>query len=426
MSSDFAADPTPDAYTSVVERWLDSPQYGEHWARYWLDLVRYGESNSYERDNPKPFVWRYRDYVIDAFNSDKPFDRFILEQLAGDELEPATPETIIATGYYRLGLWDDEPVDAELAFYDGLDDIAATTAQAFLGLTMNCARCHDHKLDPIPHEDYYRFIAFFRNVRHYGVRADPTVFEASVCDIATPEQRADYERARPSYDAQLAALRQQLDGVEEAVRAQAAGGREGRLPGRSRSVWMIIRKHVGEFLTQAEFDEYAGVHEEWKNLRDHPPAGLEQALCVKENGPDCPPTFVLARGNPAGKTDEVQPGFPQVLSVPDPQIAAPASGREQRAAAGAGASGSPVRQNPLTARVMVNRHLAVALRPRAGAVDAITSACRGTGRRIPNCSTGWRREFIDRGWSIKELSRLILASNTYQMASHGSGEGGTP
>ena len=133
----FVNDKSPDAYEKVVDRLLDSRHYGEHWARHWLDLVRYAESNSFERDNPKPFVWRYRDYVIRSLNADKPYDQFIREQLAGDELDEVTPDSIIATGYYRLGLWDDEPADRPLAFYDGLDDIVATTSQTMLGLTAN-------------------------------------------------------------------------------------------------------------------------------------------------------------------------------------------------------------------------------------------------------------------------------------------------
>lgn len=413
----YADDASPTAYAQLVERLLESPQYGEQWGRYWLDLVRYGESNSYERDNPKPFVWRYRDYVIDAFNADKPFNQFVLEQLAGDELEPWTPEKIIATGYYRLGLWDDEPVDKELAFYDGLDDVAATTAQAFLGLTMNCARCHDHKIDPIPQADYYRFIAFFRNVRHYGVRADPTVFEASVCDLATPEQQADYKQRKGDFDAQVAGLRKQLDGVEDKVRPQLQGGEKDDFQDQSVRP-RILKTHIGELLTRAEFDEYSRVYEEWDALRMHPPAGLEQALCVKENGADSPPTFVLARGNPAGKGAEVVPGFPQVLSFPDPQIAKPASGSSSgRRLALAEWIASPT--NPLTARVLVNRvwqwHFG------RGLVRSSNNfGLQGDRPTHPELLDWLASEFIERGWSIKELSRLILASNTYRMASHGS------
>ena len=163
----FLADEAPDAYEKLVDRLLASPRYGEKWGRHWLDLVRFAETNSYERDNPKPSAWRYRDYVIRSFNDDKPYDRFVTEQLAGDEIPDRSTETITATGYYRLGIWDDEPSDREQALYDGFDDIVATTGQVFLGLTIDCARCHDHKLDPIPQKDYYSLVAFFRNINPY-------------------------------------------------------------------------------------------------------------------------------------------------------------------------------------------------------------------------------------------------------------------
>ena len=158
----FLADRAPDAYERLVDRLLASPHYGEKWGRHWLDLVRYGETNGYERDSAKPFAWRYRDYVIDAFNRDKPYDQFVREQLAGDEIDPGSADALIATGFYRLGIWDDEPADRPLARYDGLDGIISTTGQVFLGMTINCARCHDHKVDPIPQHDYYRLLAFFQ------------------------------------------------------------------------------------------------------------------------------------------------------------------------------------------------------------------------------------------------------------------------
>ncbi|MHC4996055.1 MAG: DUF1549 domain-containing protein [Planctomycetota bacterium] len=161
---DFVNDNTPGAYEKLIDRLLASPRYGEKWGRHWLDLVRFAETDSYERDNPKPNAWRYRDYVIDSFNTDKPYDRFITEQLAGDELPNPTHEQLIATGFYRLGLWDDEPVDADQAYYDYMDDLVTTTANTMLGLTLNCGRCHDHKIDPMPQSDYYRFMAFFHNI----------------------------------------------------------------------------------------------------------------------------------------------------------------------------------------------------------------------------------------------------------------------
>ncbi len=163
----FVADTSPKAYEALIDRLLASPRYGEKWARHWLDLVRYAETNSYERDNPKPSAWRYRDYVIRAFNDDKPYDRFIREQLAGDELPDKTNDSVIATGYYRLGIWDDEPTDRDQARFDGLDDLVATTGQVFLGLTIDCARCHDHKIDPIPQKDYYKLVSFFNNTNSF-------------------------------------------------------------------------------------------------------------------------------------------------------------------------------------------------------------------------------------------------------------------
>ena len=176
----FVNDAAPDAYEKLVDTLLASPHYGEKWGRHWLDLVRYAETSSYERDNPKPNAWRYRDYVIRAFNEDKPYDRFLREQLAGDEMvfPPSPPgrgaggegeraDALIATGFYRLGVWDDEPSDPKQARYDGIDDLIATIGQTMLGLTFDCARCHNHKIDPIAQKDYYRLVAFLHGINHY-------------------------------------------------------------------------------------------------------------------------------------------------------------------------------------------------------------------------------------------------------------------
>ena len=160
----FVTDKSPDAWEKLVNNLLDSPQYGEKWARHWLDVVRYAESNGFERDSNKPHIWRYRDWVIDAYNNDKPYDRFIMEQLAGDELEDVDHDSMIATGFFRLMQWDDEPVDRLQARYDVLDDIVRVTTEGFLGMTLGCARCHDSKVDPIKQKDYYSFMAFFNGV----------------------------------------------------------------------------------------------------------------------------------------------------------------------------------------------------------------------------------------------------------------------
>jgi hypothetical protein len=157
----FAKDDAPDAYEKLIDRLLSSPHYGERWGRYWLDVARYAETCGYERDQVKPGVWKYRDWVIGAFNDDMPYDRFVLEQLAGDELPDASASTVAATGFIRLGTWNDEPNDPNEYKYDRLEDMVGATSTAFLALTVKCARCHDHKFDPIRQTDYYRVAGAF-------------------------------------------------------------------------------------------------------------------------------------------------------------------------------------------------------------------------------------------------------------------------
>ena len=183
--SAFLRDPSPEALDRLADDLLARPAYGERFARHWLDLARYADTNAYERDAMKPSAWRYRDYVIQAFNADKPFDRFVREQIAGDELPDANAESVIATGFNRLGPWDDEPADPKTDRFDQLDDIVSTTGQVFLGLTIGCARCHDHKFEPLTMHDYYKLIAVFDPLKR------PQYFRADLDDWAVPaKQRA--------------------------------------------------------------------------------------------------------------------------------------------------------------------------------------------------------------------------------------------
>ncbi len=184
----FLADNSPDAFEKVVDQLLDSEHYGEKWARHWLDLVRYAETNGYERDSRKDLIWKYRDYVIEAFNTDKPIDRFITEQIAGDELPDRDAASITATGFYRLGIWDDEPADRPLARYDYLDDILRTTGETFLAMTIGCARCHDHKIDPVTQKDYYSMLAFFSDISPHGKG------KTNHIALTNPKQQADFEQ----------------------------------------------------------------------------------------------------------------------------------------------------------------------------------------------------------------------------------------
>ena len=157
----FTGNPSHEATERLVSDLLDSPHFGERWARHWLDVVRFAETSGYERDQPKPFAWKYRDWVVNAFNNDMPYDEFIRNQLAGDQIPDRSEATVIGTGFLRLGTWNDEPNDPEDYKYERLEDLVHATSSAFLGMTTKCARCHDHKFDPIPQEDYYRIAASF-------------------------------------------------------------------------------------------------------------------------------------------------------------------------------------------------------------------------------------------------------------------------
>ena len=183
----FVADDSPDAWDRLIDRLLASPAYGERWARHWLDLVRYADTNGFERDGEKTGAWRYRDWVIASLNADKPYDRFVQEQLAGDELPDRDFGSLVATGYYRLGMWDDEVPDLAQAVADDMDGIVDVTARTFLGIGMGCVRCHDHKADPIAHRDYYRFAAYFAGVRPYKSSPFNSIDAESVIRCAKPE-----------------------------------------------------------------------------------------------------------------------------------------------------------------------------------------------------------------------------------------------
>ena len=340
----FVADASPNAYEKVVDRLLASPQYGEKWGRHWLDLVHFAETNSYERDGVKPNAWRYRDYVIASLNADKPYDQFVLEQLAGDELPNRTPGKLIATGYYRLGIWDDEPVDRDQAYYDDMDDIVRTTSETFLGVTVGCARCHDHKIDPIPQKDYYSFVSFFAGVNRYGPELQRP--------IAPETEIAKQRREVAAHEALVRANRDALDAIETRVMPDFSPVEKeefrtdaSRIP--------IVKKRVGRLLTAADFDRYLALKAEEQNLRKSQPSALDTALCVSEN-PKPRVSHILMRGNAHAEGDEVQPAFLSVLDPPRPQIAPTPYGNScGRRLALARWIASP--RNPLTARVIANR-----------------------------------------------------------------------
>ena len=376
----FLADGSPDAYEKVVDRLLASPRHGERWGRHWLDLVRFAESHGYERDGAKANAWKYRDYVIRAFNEDRPYDRFIIEQLAGDEVEDGGFDGLIATGYYRLGSWDDEPDDAEAARYDELDDIIRTTGAAFLGLTVNCARCHDHKFDAIPQVDYYRFLAFFEGIRH----AD---------DL--PLAPGDAVRRWKEADA---TARDGVKALEEEIKAlvKSSGvSKEEDLSGEARGLRDELKKRIEE-------------------TKRSVPAMYPVAMGIREEG-DPPRTRVLVRGNPRDKGEEVAPGHLRILTSISPAIEKPSrSASSGRRLALARSIASP--GNLLASRVMANRvwqfHFG------RGIVRS-SSDFGATGDRPthPELLDWLAAELVEGGWRLKRLHRIIVTSSAYRMSS---------
>jgi mono/diheme cytochrome c family protein len=408
----FVADRSARAYDALVERLLSSPHYGEKWGRHWLDLVRYGESNSYERDNPKPNVWRFRDYVIRALNEDKPYDRFVREQLAGDELDPDDSDCLIATGYYRLGIWDDEPSDREQARYDGLDDLVATTGQVFLGLTVDCARCHDHKIDPIPQKDYYKLLSFFQNINDFE-NGGPNDLAPIVTD---PAVRHAYEKSQQDKKQGRAALHKQLDVVERKFVELYSKEH----PGAKLDLGRLLPTDGPRILGKEDFEKFRKLHEQLRKLEEFKPTG-EMALAISERGAEAPDTFVLLRGNPRNHGDRVEPGFLEVLGGTKPVIPKPPPGAKTCGRRTALANWIASKDNPLTARVMVNRlwqyHFG------RGIVRSPNNfGTQGDKPTHPELLDWLAAEFVEQGWRLKPLHRLIVESSAYRMSSQGNAQ----
>ncbi len=363
--SAFARKPDLDA---VAKDLLGRASHGERWGRHWLDLVRFAESNGYERDGTKPEAYKFRDYVIRAFNQDKPFDRFMAEQLAGDELDGANEETLIATGYNRLGPWDDEPADPAEDRFDQLDDVVSTTSQVFLGLTLGCARCHNHKFDPLTAQDYYSMVAIF-NVLERPRRGRTELTLPVGTHAAIERERA--RDARLQQQAAMAAAQTQLFGspLREPLEAIAA-------------------------IKRTEPD-------------------LPRGYFLHEPKSQPPKTHLLVRGKATRPGPEVPPAVPAVLVKQQPEFPETGAQSSQRRLTLARWLAS--RDNPLTARVIVNRvwqfHFGEGLVRTPS--DFGTLGQRPSHPELLDWLATW---FMDNGWSFKKLHTLILASNTYRMS----------
>jgi hypothetical protein len=458
--SDFVNDRRPGAFARVVDRLLASPRYGEHWAQHWLDVVRYAESNGYELDAERPHAWRYRDYVIRAFNQDLPYDRFVLEQLAGDELaawarqakagartpDRRTSELLVASGFNRCG-----PVhlvsgntDPEVNRQEVLTEMTGSVGSAILGLTIGCARCHNHKFDPISQADYYRLQAYFAAAQPAEV------------DVATPAERAAYKNRTQSIEARAAPLRKQIADLDAPYRERLTEMKKARLEpayrealaiapakrtpaqqklaGDAATLIKITWDEVVAALTPADRRTRAGLRSRLHKLEAEMPAPPAQAWTVADQE-TAPPTFVLVRGDPKRKGTQVAPAPPRILERRDTDQ------RGQRGSLSlpvglALTTGLPVAlsprpiaapsrlelarwltapDHPLTARVLVNRlwqhHFGRGL-----VATPNDFGFRGEPPSHPELLDWLARELISSGWSLKHMHRLMLLSSTYRQA----------
>jgi len=442
---DFLCDRSPDAVDRLVDRLLASPRYGERWARHWLDLARYAESDGFEHDAVRPHSWRYRDYVIQSFNADKPYDRFLREQIAGDELWPDSPEAVTATAFNLLGPDMVDSADQVQRRFNTLNDMTDVSASVFLGLTLGCARCHNHKFEPLTQQDYFAMQAFFAPATFQGERAIPTAAE-----------RAGYDRAQSAYEEASRALRQQIDELEAPHRERLFNEKLATLsedaqfahktPKSQRTVEQentvqetagmvkVSEAELAKALSDADRTRRQSLQNELKRIPRPPSLPATMALADTNGVP--PRTFVLHRGDYQQPGDEVEPGFPAILrssrreeaqttapqkpgadSSPEPSL--DRSAATSRRTALADWLASPA--NPLTARVLVNRiwqhHFGRGLV--ATPSDFGTRGARPTHPELLDWLAG---EFVAQGWSIKAMHRLILRSATYQQSSEPSPE----
>ncbi|MGE3308721.1 MAG: DUF1549 and DUF1553 domain-containing protein [Limisphaerales bacterium] len=427
----FLADSSTDAHERLIDRLLASPHYGERWGRHWLDLARYAETDGFEHDALRPQAWRYRDYVIRSFNEDLPFDTFIREQIAGDELWPDQPQSIVATAFNLLGPDMVDSADPIQRRLNTLNDATDTTASVFLGLTLGCARCHDHKSEPLTQRDYFSFQAFFT----------PADFLRDA-PIPTPAERLSHDSAMAEYRARTEVWRRQLDALEGPYREKLRSARLSKLsedaqlahktPKDQRTVEQqgtveetapalrFTDAELTESMSEGDRNRRSELLAELKGVPKPPPMPTTMALRNKAGPP--PKTFILGRGDYTNPGEAVEPGFPGVLedtTRSEPRIDSvpgtnpPGDNANSRAAL-AHWIASP--GNPLTARVMVNRiwqhHFGRGL-----VATPSDFGIRGSRPTHPELLDWLATEFVAQGWSLKAMHQLILNSATYRQSS---------
>ena len=459
----FLADTGRGAWERLIERLLDSPHYGERWGRHWMDVARYADSTGFEQDYTRPNAWRYRDYVITAFNQDKPYNQFLREQIAGDELDHTTDETRIATGFLRAGpRVDFREKDNPERRHDYLDDVLATLGRGVLGMTVHCARCHDHKFDPILQKDYYSMQAsIFGYVevdwplldrtdaaryrqRNAEIDATQQPLRDEIAEIEAPHRerlRIEFIKDRFPENVQRAAMKPEAERTagERLLAAQVLSIN----PPRQRVVDALSAEEVArhsELMSQVESLDRQRPPEpamaeivtdgDYRFAPDGPgdeiigcpecriPPNEPGTFLYEEGGPPytAPPNYFLIRGDPLSPGSEMSPGFLTVATYGDAPTAIPRPDARTSGRRLALAEWIASRDNPLTARVIANRiwhhHFG------RGIVRTLDNLGKmGDPPTHPDLLDWLAVEFMNRGWSIKELHRLLMTSAAYQMAS---------
>jgi hypothetical protein len=412
----FVANPSEAAYQKIIEKLLASPRYGERWGRHWLDLARYADSGGYEFDYDRPNAWRYRDWVIQAFNQDKPYNQFIREQLANDQLKPGDTEALIATGFCRNGPTVDN-ADNEETRMDELDDMVTTTSTVFLGLTVGCARCHDHKYDPIPQKDYYRMQAVFFRYK----KADNI--------LANREEEAAVKARNKEIDEKVRPFRQKIFAIEKPHRDRLLAEKVDFHMKLAESTGSLKDKNIEEYrkevvarfakdvkLQPEEIDALLSpeetqarklLQEQIDQINKTRPKALPAVMGVTDESKPMQ-AHLLKRGDWRNKGEAVGPGFPGILA--NGADISPSGARKELA------DWIVSDENPLTRRVAVNRiwqyHFGKGI-VRTPSDFGVT----GDRPSHPELLDWLASEFLARGWSWKALHRLILSSSTYRQAS---------
>jgi hypothetical protein len=426
--ADFLADQSPNAYERQVDRLLRSPHYGERWARPWLDLAHYADSDGYEKDQTRAWAWRYRRWVIQALNRDLPFDRFTIEQLAGDLLPAPTVDNLVATGFLRNTLTNREAgVDRDEARFEQLVNRTNTVSTTFLGLTMGCSQCHDHKFDPISQRDYYRMLSFFERTEEAEINA-PLPGEVGPYLAALPEYDkkraallAEYEvptlqplweakimtaiddpGRTPEWDFALTSMKAMFDRTVRTMRTPPAERSE--RDRRRLTDYFVYSNSTTVGLDKAKIDRLKELRKKLNELNATLPP-ISQAPVMTDD-PATPPTQIRVRGDWKTKGIAVDSGVLTVL----PQIQADRPSRLDLA------RWLVSRENPLTARVWVNR----AWQEFFGRGLVKTSedfGKQGEKPSHPELLDWLAAEFMDNGWSMKHLHKTIVMSATYRQSS---------